>query len=85
MGSADKYRLNWKEFEENTKSYFRQLRVNEEHSDLSLACEDGQQFVAQARPLGLQSFLPDDVEKKPSHAPTDLHAWHQELKPGFHS
>jgi len=43
MGS-DKYRLNWKEFEDNTKSYFRQLRVNEEHSDLSLACEDGQQF-----------------------------------------
>jgi len=43
MGS-DKYRLNWKEFDENTRSYFRELRVNEEHADLSLACEDGQQF-----------------------------------------
>jgi len=44
--SSDKYRLNWKEFEDNTKGYFREVRVNEEFSDVTLACEDGQQIDA---------------------------------------
>ena len=37
----DKLCLNWKSFQENINSSFRELRSDEDFSDVTLACEDG--------------------------------------------
>ena len=41
MTSAEKLCLNWKSFQENINSSFRELRSDNDFSDVTLACEDG--------------------------------------------
>ena len=44
--SVEKLCLQWNEFNENTSSAFRDLRDDKEFTDVTLACEDGQQVEA---------------------------------------
>ena len=44
--SGEKLCLQWNEFNENTSSAFRDLRDDKEFTDVTLACEDGQQVEA---------------------------------------
>ena len=43
---SEKLSLKWNDFQENVNSVFAQLRGNSDFSDVTLACEDGQQFEA---------------------------------------
>ena len=43
---SEKLSLKWNDFQENVNSVFAQLRDNSDFSDVTLACEDGQQFEA---------------------------------------
>ena len=44
--SPDKLCLNWKNFQQNISSAFRELRSDNDFSDVTLACEDGFQVSA---------------------------------------
>ena len=41
---SEKLCLKWNDFQENVNTAFENLRKNEDFSDVTLACEDGQQF-----------------------------------------
>ena len=41
---SEKLCLKWNDFQENVNTAFGRLRDNKEFSDVTLACEDGQQF-----------------------------------------
>ena len=43
---SDKLCLKWNDFQENVNTAFGSLRVDKDFSDVTLACEDGQQFEA---------------------------------------
>ena len=43
---SEKLRLKWNDFQENISTAFANLRGNNDFSDVTLACEDGQQFEA---------------------------------------
>ena len=43
---SDKLCLKWNNFQENVNTAFANLRGNHDFSDVTLACEDGQQFEA---------------------------------------
>ena len=43
---SEKLCLQWNDFQENIKSAFGNLREDSEFSDVTLACEDGQQLEA---------------------------------------
>ena len=43
---SEKLRLQWNDFEENIKVAFGNLREDNDHTDVTLACEDGQQLEA---------------------------------------
>merc|ERR550519_2326051 len=45
MGS-EKFCLQWKEFQENVRHSYKEVRRTGEFSDVTLACEDGQQIRA---------------------------------------
>ena len=44
--SDEKLRLQWNDFQENISSAFKDLRDDKEFTDVTLACEDGQQVEA---------------------------------------
>ena len=44
--SPDKLCLNWKNFQQNISSAFRELRSDNDFSDVTLACKDGFQLLA---------------------------------------
>merc|ERR1719430_1029134 len=44
--SPEKLCLNWKNFQQNISSSFRELRSDNDFSDVTLACEDGVQVSA---------------------------------------
>ena len=46
MNSAEKLCLQWNDFKENISSSFKELREDREFTDVTLACEDGQQIEA---------------------------------------
>ena len=46
MGSKEKLCLQWNDFKENITTSFRELREDKEFTDVTLACEDGQQVEA---------------------------------------
>ena len=46
MSSPDKLCLNWKNFQQNISSAFRDLRSDDDFSDVTLACGDGFQVSA---------------------------------------
>ena len=43
---AEKLRLQWNDFKDNVNSAFGNLREDKDFSDVTLACEDGQQVAA---------------------------------------
>ena len=43
---SEKLCLKWNDFQENVNTAFGNLRGNSNFSDVTLACEDGQQFEA---------------------------------------
>ena len=53
---SDKLCLNWKNFQENISSAFRELRSDNDFSDVTLACEDG--FQVKAHKVILASSSP---------------------------
>ena len=53
--SPDKLCLNWKNFQQNISSAFRELRSDNDFSDVTLACEDGFQVSAHKVILGSSS------------------------------
>ena len=55
MNSSDKLSLKWNEFIENISTSFASLRKNGELSDVTLACEDGQQLEAHKVVLAMSS------------------------------
>ena len=46
MPTRDKFSLKWNDFQENVNTAFQSLREDTHFSDVTLACEDGQQFEA---------------------------------------
>ena len=46
MSSTEKLCLKWNDFQENILSSFKDLRLQKEFTDVTLACEDGQQIEA---------------------------------------
>merc|ERR1719430_2556228 len=46
QSSDEKLCLQWNDFQENLTSAFRELREDKEFTDVTLACEDGQQVEA---------------------------------------
>ena len=46
MASSEKLCLQWNDFKENVTSSFRELREERDFTDVTLACEDGQQIEA---------------------------------------
>ena len=46
MPDNEKLCLQWNDFKDNVNSAFRNLREDQEFSDVTLACEDGQQMEA---------------------------------------
>ena len=55
MNLSDKLSLKWNEFKETISTSFVSLRKNNELSDVTLACEDGQQLEAHKVVLALSS------------------------------
>ena len=56
MSSSEKLCLKWNDFQENILSGFKDLRQGNEFTDVTLACEDGQQVGAHK--IVLTSFSP---------------------------
>ena len=56
ISSAEKLCLEWNDFQENILSGFKDLRLEKEFTDVTLACEDGQQI--EAHRIVLTSFSP---------------------------
>jgi len=46
MMGSEKFCLQWKEFQENVRHSYREVRRTGEFADITLACEDGQQIRA---------------------------------------
>ena len=56
MSSSEKLCLKWNDFQENILSGFKDLRREKEFTDVTLACEDGNQV--EAHKVVLTSFSP---------------------------
>ena len=68
MAPADeKLCLQWNDFKENVISAFRDLRQNKEFTDVTLACEDGQQVEAHKVVLVASSPFFLDILKRNKH------------------
>ena len=67
MGSVEKLCLQWNDFKENITSSFRDLREDREFTDVTLACEDGQQVEAHKLVLVSSSPFFMELLKKNKH------------------
>ena len=67
MGSSEKLCLQWNDFKENITSSFKELREDKEFSDVTLACEDGQQIEAHKIVLASSSPFFKELLKKHKH------------------
>ena len=67
MGTAEKLCLQWNDFKENITSSFKELRANREFTDVTLACEDGQQIEAHKVVLVSSSPFFMELLKKNKH------------------
>ena len=65
---AEKLCLKWNDFEENVKSSFESLREDNNFNDVTLACEDGQQFEAHKVILASSSPFFQNILKGIKHA-----------------
>ena len=67
MTSTEKLCLQWNDFKENITSSFRSLRENGEFTDVTLACEDGQQVEAHKVVLSSSSPFFMELLKQTKH------------------
>ena len=67
MTSAEKLCLQWNDFKENITTSFRDLREDKEFTDVTLACEDGQQIEAHKVVLLSSSPFFMELLKKSKH------------------
>ena len=67
MGTAEKLCLQWNDFEENITTSFRELREDKDFTDVTLACEDGQQIEAHKVVLASSSPCFMELLKKNNH------------------
>ena len=67
MTTNEKLCLQWNDFKENVASSFAQLRANSDLTDITLACEDGQQIEAHKVILASSSPLFMDIFKRNKH------------------
>ena len=67
MQSVEKLCLQWNDFKENVSSAFGQLRGDKELSDVTLACEDGQQIEAHKVILASSSPFFMELLRKNKH------------------
>ena len=67
MGSSEKLCLQWNDFKENIISSFKELREDREFTDVTLACEDGQQIEAHKVVLVSSSPFFMELLKKNKH------------------
>ena len=67
MDSAEKLRLQWNDFKENTTFSFQELRMDRDFTDVTLACEDGQQIEAHKVVLVSSSPFFMELLKKNKH------------------
>ena len=65
--SSEKLSLKWNDFQENFLSGFKDLRSDEEFTDVTLACEDGQQIGAHKVVLTTSSPLFRNLLKSNRH------------------
>ena len=68
MQNSEKLCLKWKDFEDKTVSSFGQLRGNQDFTDVTLACEDGQQMEAHKFILASSSPFMMDILKRNKHS-----------------
>ena len=73
MGSSEKLCLQWNDFKENITSSFKELREDREFTDVTLACEDGQQIEAHKVVLVSSSPFFMDLLKKNKHPHPLIH------------
>ena len=64
---SEKLCLQWNDFKENINSAFGRLRDDKEFTDVTLACEDGQQMEAHKVILAASSPFFDNVLQKTKH------------------
>lgn len=67
MMSSEKFCLQWKEFQENVKHSYKEVRRTGEFSDITLACEDGQQIRAHKVILSASSTFFRDLLSSNDH------------------
>ena len=67
MNPSEKLLLQWNDFGENITSSFKELREDTEFTDVTLACEDGQQIEAHKVVLASSSPFFMDLLKKNKH------------------
>ena len=67
MNNSEKLCLKWNDFKENTISSFGTLREDKDFSDVTLACEDGQQVEAHKVILAASSPFFQDVFARNKH------------------
>ena len=64
---SDKLSLQWTDFKENVNSAFGRLRDDKEFSDVTLACEDGQQMEAHKVILAASSPFFENIFQRSKH------------------
>jgi len=67
MLSSEKFCLQWKEFQENVRTSYKEVRRTGEFSDVTLACEDGQQIRAHKVILSASSTFFRDLLSANDH------------------
>ena len=67
MTSSDKLLLNWNNFEDTATTSFRNLQADEDFTDVTLVCEDGQQVEAHRVILASCSSFFDTVLRRIKH------------------
>ena len=67
MGTTEKLCLQWNDFKENITSSFGELREDKDFTDVTLACEDGQQIDAHKVVLASSSPFFMELLKKNNH------------------
>ena len=68
MNRTDKFCLKWEDFQENTITSFKVLREKHYFSDVTLACEDGEQINAHKLILSASSAFFDNILIENTHA-----------------
>ena len=65
---SEKLCLQWNDFKENVNSAFGSLRNDKEFTDVTLACEDGQQLEAHKVILAFSSPFFEKILQKKKHS-----------------